>query len=249
MAATFTQKADSAYAAEDYTLASQLYSEYMAKVNNPSADMLFNAATCAYKAGDNGHAVVFYKRALRQTPANSRIRQNLAFVESKIEDLNRAELKGKPGDISRDKPSFFESVKNTLAEGVCSNVWAVLGVSSFLLLVSGISLYVFASNIILRKVGFFGAIVLLALSILFNLFAFWGATAAERNDECVILDFKATLKGEPKENSLDAALPLHRGTVLDILHSETDDNGMQWLKVRLNADYVGWIPASSVQRI
>ena len=84
-ALTLDQRADSAYAADDFSLAASLYMEAM-QTEGTSSELYYNLGNCWYRMDKPGKAIVAYERALRLDPSNKNARINLEFVNSKIFD-------------------------------------------------------------------------------------------------------------------------------------------------------------------
>ncbi len=234
--------ADSAYEAGNYSGAIQLYQGVLNK-EGTSAAALFNLGNAYYQAGDLGNARICYERARRLDPSAKEINNNLNYLVSKVEDANRADLSDKKLSVTPGEKSFFDSLHQYIALDLSTNSWARMAAMAFILLLACVALYLFPRNVALRKVGFFGGGIFAMFSIVFIIFAFIGARAVERHDTGVVMAFKTPLLTEPQLDSKAATSPLHRGTKLQILAEEEGPDGeAAWFKVRLNDDFVGWIP-------
>lgn len=245
---SITAAADSAYMAKDYDKAISLYRGVMDE-QGYSAASLFNLGNAYYQMSDYGRAMVCYLHARRLDPDNSEINANIRYLRSRVEDANKAEQKGKRLRVTVDDPSFFQSVHTAVAKDVSSNVWAVWGAVCFILFVGCAALYIFTRGVLLRKVGFFGGIILLLLSIMFEMFAFMGARAFNSRGDGVVTAFKTTLLTEPgKDLENEKGGVLTKGTEVKIVSEETDAEGnVTWYKVRLNSDYIGWVKADQIE--
>lgn len=242
-------EADSAYNQGKYEEAVKLYSK-VADTEGVSAALYYNLGNAAYRAGDFGKSMLAYQRAYRLEPGNKEIRNNLLFLSNKVDDANRAELKGKRLSVAPDDHSFFKSIHVAVAENVASDAWALWGIICFVLATGCVGFYIFSQNVLLRKVGFFGGFSLLILSALFVAFSFMASAHMKSKDTAVIMEYKVSLFSQPDDDSKTSATPLTRGTVVSILESDSDGDGTPlWYKVRLNHDFVGWIPASAIEII
>lgn len=243
------EQADSAYNRGEYDKAVELYKAAEDSAGT-SAAMLYNLGNAYYKSGDEGHAMVSYLRAKRLDPRNIRINDNIKFLSSRIEDVNKAELKGKKGNVSPDPLSFFQRAGKAITRDTSSDYWAVFGAISFVILLGAIAVYIFSPAVTLKKLGFFSAIIMFVFTIIFTIFALSAAHAFERHEEVVLIAFKTTLKEEPDAGAADVGSPLHRGTLFTIIEEERDHRGEpEWYKVKLNSDNIGWIPAVDVEEI
>lgn len=242
-------QADSAYNAGNYEEAVRIYKE-VAEQQGTSAPMLFNLGNAAYKAGDNGLAMLAYERAHRLDPRNKEINNNLQYLSNRIEDSNRAELKGKRIKVSPDDLSFFESVHKSVAREMKSDVWAWYAAMAFILLMASVAVYIFATNVAARKVGFFGSMIFIMFTALFLCFAWLAARQMDARDEGVVTEYKVELLKEPDEGAKPSSTPVNRGTKVRILDTENGSDGKPtWYKVRLNSDFVGWIKASGLEPV
>ncbi|MDE6018121.1 MAG: tetratricopeptide repeat protein [Muribaculaceae bacterium] len=247
-----------AYAAPNIELASKLYEsgDYrqaaeaflsIAKVDGESPELLFNLANSYAQAGDYGNAMLYYSRAYRLDPSNKEIKNNLNYFASKVEDSNRAELRGKKISVLPDHETFFKVAHRAIAEEVKSDTWSTLAVVCFILFLVCVSVYLFCSNILLRKTGFFGGFVLFIISISFIVFSFMSARYFESSNQAVLMAYKTPLLIEPSSDSKPASNQLCQGTRFDIIAEETDVEGHPtWYKVRLNSDIEGWIRVTDV---
>lgn len=242
-------EADSAYSAGRYGEAVEIYKSIIEK-QGYSAEILFDLGNAAYKNGDNGLAMLSYERAHRLDPRNKEIKNNLQYLENRVSDGNRAELKGKRANVAPDDLSFFSSVHNAVAREMPSDLWAVYAAMAFILLVASLGIYFFTSNVVARKVGFFGSLIFLVFTVAFLCFSFMAAWQFDKRDEGVVKGFKVELLTEPSEQAKVSAPPLVRGTKLQVLDTEECAGGeTEWYKVRLNSDYVGWVRSTDFELI
>ena len=241
-------QADSAYLAGDYLQAIELY-RGVAEEYGVSASLLFNLGNAYLQQDDYGNAMLCYQKAKKLDPSNKRINSNLSYLQGKVEDANKAEQKGKRKKVTEDTPNFFQSVHTSVAQNTSSNTWAGWAAASFLLFSGCVCLYLFNSNVLMRKTGFFGGFILLGISMICLVFAYMGAAETENHDYGIILTYKTALQTEPNSAS-DAKTNegvLTRGTKIRIISEETDADGqVNWYKVRLNTDYIGWVPAKDI---
>lgn len=239
--------AAAAYRDGRYAEAARIYEQVVAE-KGTSAQLLCNLGNAYVKAGDYGHAMLAYSRARKIDPSDSEVRDNIRYVQSKVADNNAAELKGKKLSVEADDASFLSAVGNSFTQGVSSDVWAVWSAILFVLFIGCLATYLFTRTVILRKIGFFGGIVTVALSIIFLLLSFASASAANSRDRGVVLGYKVPLRTEPELSSKASPYPLTRGTVMSVLDSVSGDAERgKWYKVRLNSDYVGWISATDFE--
>lgn len=237
------------YEKGEYSKAAETYLQ-LDKSEGYSASLYFNLANCYAETGDYAHAVLYYSRANRLDPSNKVIKNNLDFILSKVEDSNRAELKGKKTSVSPEHETFFQTAHKLIARDVLSDTWAIFSAVAFVLFICCVAVYLFCSNVVLRKTGFFGGFCLMIMSLVFILFAFMAASDADSHDRGVMMAYKTELLVEPSSDSKAASSAICQGTCLHIMAEETDVQGMPtWYKVRLNSNFEGWVRASDIEVI
>lgn len=243
------QKASAAYQKGDFRAAADLYTDVLQK-DGASAPLLFDIANSYSQLGDYGQAMLYYAKARRLNPSDTRIDNNMRFVASKVEDANRAELKGKKVSVTADPETFFDSLHRIVAKDHLSDTWAVWSVVSFILMLGCIAVYLFCVNVTLRKAGFFGAFSLLMLCVVLVVCAFSAAKYQSSDDEAVLTAYKTELRLEPSSDSKPASSQICQGSILKVIAEETDIKGdVTWCKVRLNSNFEGWLPASEISII
>ena len=255
VAISFATKADmlndaaTAYDKGDYQKAVELYNQ-VAKEQGTSSSLLFDMGQAYMRAGNLGQAMLCYQRSLRLDPSNEEEINNVAYIESRVQDANRAELKDKKIQITGDDPSFFTTMKHFITRRHVSDTWAIWSGVTFVLFCGCVALYIFSQNILARKIGFFGGGAMIALSIIFILFAITAANASQKHDEGVITAYKTTLYTDPSTSSKNVGTTLTHGTVMQVIDTEDGENGKpEWYKVRLNSDIAGWIRMDSFETI
>lgn len=247
-AINYLQEADSAYLSGNFDVAIESYKKAI-ESGNVSSEVYYNLGNAYYKIDDLGNSVICYNRALKLEPTNEAAKNNLIILRSKIEDLNKSELKGKNGNVVADKPPFFERIYNSISKDVHADTWSIFGLITFLLLLSCIAIYVFIKDITIRKIGFFGGIIMVVATIILMVFSFMSANYYKSQNRVVITTFSVSLKSESKEASEDVSIPFHKGTEFKVLEKYEDVNNETWYKVRLNNDVAGWIKQNDVEVI
>lgn len=238
--------ADTLYMQGEYSKAADAYLA-IAQVDGDSPELLFNIANSYAQIGDIGKAVLFYSRANRLAPTNKEIKNNLEYFLSKVEDSNRAELRGKKTSVAPDHDTFFQSVNRFICADFPRNMWAYIAVIAFLVLVSQIAVYLFCSDVRLRKFGFFGGIGSFFICIFCIVFAFMSASYYDSHDRAVLMAYKTELLIEPSSDAKPASNLLCQGTCFEIVAEETNVEGVPtWYKVRLNSEIEGWLRASDI---
>ena len=235
------QQADSAYNAEDYRLAIELYNKSLAEEGR-SSEIYYNLGNAYYRSDKLGMAVVNYERALRLDPTDEDARTNLEFVRSRIQDR------------PEDDTAFLAKVHNSIICGMTANGWAWMAFAIFVLLMGAVALYIFSTNVALRKTGFFGGLVLLVL-FAYSLIVASDATAkAAEHETAVVISPSTQLSSTPRASrtSADKVVTIHEGTTVEIVDSvPTPDDPVSpvWYNVKINNSTKAWLRASDVERI
>ena len=248
MGAPNISQGDSAYIAGNYVEAIDIYRQ-VAENYGVSAPLLFNLGNAYMQQDDYGNAMLCYQKAKKLDPSNKKINTNLAYLSGKVEDANKAEQRGKRKNVSEETPNCFQTIHASVAQNTASNTWAGWAATFFLLFSGCVALYLFNSNVLLRKTGFFGGFILLGCSMICLVFSFMAAAEVENHDYGIILSYKTILHTEPTINADEDKNEgiLTRGTKIRIVSEETDAEGfVNWYKVRLNSDYIGWVEAKEI---
>lgn len=232
--------ADSAYSKENYDEAIALYNSLLDE-RGRSAEIYYNLGNAYYRKGEIGNAVLSYERALRVNPSHADARANLAFVNSRLEDR------------PEDNNSFLTRLHRSVVLSMSADAWAWIALTSFVLLCAAVALYIFSANVTLRKLGFFGAFVLLVLTVYFVVVAVNAASYFNDHSEAVVTAPSTLLNSAPRQpGNTEKVVPLHEGTKVEIIDSiATPDDPVSpmWYNVRINGSASAWLRATDVERI
>ena len=224
-------QANEAYAQEDYIKAIELY-EQTAREHGVSSDLYYNLGNAYYKHNEFAKAILNYERALLLNPGDEDARFNLDMANTRIVD--------KIDPVGR----FFLSVWfDSLRSFLSSNTWAVIGVVTFLLFIVGCYLYLFSRVVVVKKIGFFGGIVILLISIMANWFAWGLSNKVENRDAAIVFAPTVSVKSSPAESGTDLFV-LHEGTKVLIMSKVGE-----WFEVKISDGNRGWLPASTIEII
>lgn len=225
------RQADDAYSKSEFKEAISLY-ESVVKEFGSSSDLYYNLGNAFYKDKQYAAAILNYERALKLAPNNGDARFNLSVARSHIID------KIEPID------SFFlKRWMDSLKYNLSSNGWAVLGAVSFLLFIASLYLYFFNRTVLLRKIGFFGGMVLVVVCLLSNVFASDIRNELLAHDEAIIFAPTVNIKSSPSESGTDIFI-LHEGSKVQIKSKLSG-----WAEIELEDGNKGWIPADKMETI
>lgn len=225
------QQADSAYIEEHYQQAAQQYKALLEK--GVSADLYYNLGNCYYRMDSMTQAVIAYERALLLSPGDKDIRWNLQMARSKTIDR-----------ITPESEMFFVTWYRSLVNLQSVDAWARMALIALAVAIVLALVYLFADRIWLRKVGFFGAVGLLLVFGLSNLFAWQQKRGLDHRTGAVVIRSAVNVKSTPSQNGTDLFI-LHEGTRVTI----TDDSMRDWKEVRVADGKQGWIATSEIEII
>jgi tetratricopeptide (TPR) repeat protein len=224
-------EADSAYVRGQYQQAITDYEELLKQ--GGSAELYYNLGNAYYRTENITKAVLNYERALLLSPGDRDIRFNLQIARGKTIDK-----------IVPESEMFFITWYHALVNFMSVDAWARVALISLALVIVLLLVYLFASRIWLRKVGFFCGLVLLALFVLSNIFAWQQKQNLLFRKGAIIMAPSVTVKSTPAKNGTDLFI-LHEGTKVSI----TDSSMRGWLEIRIADGKEGWIERNKLEEI
>ena len=231
VAADLKAEGDSAYAHGEYQKAIRCYESLLRQGEN--ADVYYNLGNAYYRTENITRAVINYERAARLSPGDADIRFNLSMARSRTTDK-----------IVPESEMFFVTWYRSLVNFTSVRGWAVVSVVAFVLTIVLLLLYLFNGVVAVRKLGFFGASIMLLCFLLSVLFARQQQQMLVRRTAAIVVAPAATVKSTPAHNGTDLFI-LHEGTKVKII----DDTMVQWKEVSLADGKKGWIETSQIETI
>ena len=225
------QQADSAYAQEHYQQAIFDYETLLKQ--GVSAELYYNLGNAYYRTDQMPKAVLNYERALLLSPGDADIRFNLQMARSKTIDK-----------ITPESEMFFVTWYRSLVNLMSVDAWARTALIALAIAIILALAYLFSDRIWLRKVGFFGALLLVVVFLLSNLFAFHQKRKLTYRTGAVIMTTSVPVKSTPSKNGTDLFI-LHEGTRVTI----TDNSMKDWKEIRVDDGKEGWIETNKIEII
>ena len=105
-------------------------------------------------------------------------------------------------------------------------------------------IYLFSNLIWLRKVGFFGAFLMIIIFVCSNIFAHQQKNQLVNRTGAIITESAVTVKSTPAKNGIDLFI-LHEGTKVTII----DASMKEWKEIRLADGKEGWIETRQMEAI
>ena len=222
---------DNEYSRGNYQQAIRDYEELLKQTK--SADLYYNLGNAYYRTDNITRAVLAYERAQLLSPGDDDIRFNLQMARSKTIDK-----------ITPRSEMFFVTWYRALVNITSVDGWADIALLSIIVALILALVYLFASRMLFRKIGFFGGVAMLTLFLLCNLFAWHQHAILTERTGAIIVSSSATLKATPTQQAKDNGV-LHEGTRVDII----DDTMRDWKCVRLADGREGWLQSNKIEKI
>ena len=232
MAAPTKAEADEAYQKNQFSEAAAMY-EQILQTQGESADIYYNLGNAYFKMKNTPKAVLNYERALLLSPGDADIRFNLDMARSKTVD-----------NITPTAEVFIVTWYKSLVNLMSEKSWGYVGIFSFILLLIGVSFYIFGNRLWIKKTGFIGAVVFLVVTVCTNIFASEQKSELVDRTGAIVMEPTINVKSTPNESGTDLFV-LHEGTKVYI----NDDSMEGWKEIRLEDGKEGWLPTSSIEVI
>ena len=224
-------EADSAYVRGQYQEAIKGYEALLKQ--GASVDLYYNLGKAYYRTENITRAVLNYERALLLSPSDRDIYFNLQLARSKTIDK-----------ITPEQEMFFVTWYRSLVNFASVDGWARTALLALALAIVLALIYLFSERIWLRKVGFFGAMVLIMLFVISNIFAHQQKELLMNRSGAIVISSAVTVKSTPAKQGTDLFI-LHEGTKVTI----TDASMKDWKEIRLADGKEGWIEADKIELI
>lgn len=234
-------QADTAYKHERYHEALDCYKQLMQR-EGTSSELFYNMGNVYFKINDFAHAILYYEKSLLLDPSDKQARENLDFVKQKLKL-----------PVATGSRSFVTSVAQSVAFLFSSNGWAVVAAVLFVLCLLSVALYVFATQVRWRKVGFFAGLGLLALSAVALTCSLYLRHKATQGSGAIVMAESATLSTAPRSPSAsEVAFKLPQGSKVEITDSVSTGSGetaSKWYHVESTTGRAAWINDSDIEII
>ena len=224
-------EADSAYARGEFQQAIKDYEALLKQ--GASADLYYNLGNAYYRSENITRAVLNYERALLLSPGDRDIRFNLQIAQAKTIDK-----------IVPESEMFFFTWYRALVNLMSVDGWASVALVSLALVIILLLVYLFSDRVWLRKVGFFGGILMLLLFVLSNIFAWQQKQNLLFRKGAIVMTPTISVKSTPASNGTDLFI-LHEGTKVVI----TDSSMKDWREIRIADGKEGWIESKHLEEI
>ena len=197
-----------------------------------SMKLYYNLANAYFKSGANGKAILYYNKALRIAPSQEDIRHNLALAEAQTKDR-----------ITAIPEFFLNRWLRTVRNSMSCMAWSVLSLVAFGVLLAFALLFLLASRLRWRKLGFYGALCAFVLFVAMTSFAVSSRNDMLSHNEAIVMGTAISVKSSPDRSATDLFV-LHEGTKVKVL-SEIDE----WVEVVIADGKKGWTESKNIEEI
>ena len=192
-----------------------------------SANLDYNIGNAYFKLNNIPLAILFYERAYRLKPADEDINYNLQIART----LNV--------DRFQEIPElFFVRWYKFVSLFLSTNSWAKISITSFILFLLLLSLYIYSPRHKFKIIGFWLAIFFVFLSLTSLAFTIHNKTLVYDSHEAIVSSPMVNGKSSPDKSGNDLFV-LHEGTKVTV-----EDEVGEWLEIRLSDGNKGWVPVN-----
>ena len=197
-----------------------------------SANLNYNIGNAYFKLNNIPDAILFYERAILLKPADEDINYNLQIARTLIVDR-----------FQEIPELFFVRWFNFMSLFLSTNVWAYISISSFILFLMFLSLYIYSSKYRHKVFGFWLAVFFIILTISSFSFTLRNKSLVYNSRKAIISSPLVSGKSSPDNSGTDLFV-LHEGTKVSV-----EDEVGEWLEIRLSDGNKGWVPVNSLKVI
>ena len=228
-------EAEAAYRQNSFAESIKLYESEIGKnkqIKKESPELYYNLGNAYFRDNQIAKAILNYERALLLDPGDSDIRHNLRFAKTRIEDK-----------IDSADSFFVNQWIRSIQNLYTANRWAMIGIVLFLILIIAVGSYVISTQITVRKISFYSGIVLLALVIIANAFAFKQKNKIVNRSTGIVMSASVSIYTSPDAHSQEL-FRLHEGSKVRIKREEGN-----WFEIVIANGSVGWLQKKNIEKI
>jgi tetratricopeptide (TPR) repeat protein len=194
-----------------------------------SANLDYNIGNAYYKLNNIPLAILFYERAYLLKPADENINYNLQIARTLIVDR-----------FQEIPELFFIKWYNFVSLFLSTNSWAKISITSFILFLLLLSLYIFSSRYRHKVIGFWLGVFFIVLSLTSLAFTIRNKSLVFDSHKAIISSPMVNGKSSPDKSGNDIFV-LHEGTKVTV-----EDEVGEWSEIRLSDGNKGWVPLNSI---
>ena len=224
-------KANNLYSEAEYQEAINTYNSILEN-GYESSEIYYNIANAYYKEKLIALAILNYEKAILLSPNDNDIKYNLELsnrlVIDKIEVL--------PVFFLTDWIRNFKSIFS-------SDLWAIISLVSFIVIMVFILIYFFSRNVGLRKLSFIISIFTVIIFVISLMFSYQQKQSVISGRTAIVVSPSVTVKSSPDNSGTDLFV-IHEGTKVWI-----EDKISDWNEIKLSDGSIGWIKTEDIEII
>ena len=194
-----------------------------------SANLDYNIGNAYFKLNNIPSAILFYERAYLLKPADENINYNLQIARTLIVDR-----------FQEIPELFFIKWYNFVSLFLSTNSWAKISITSFILFLLLLSLYIYSSRYRHKLIGFWLGVFFIVLSLISLAFTIRNKSLVYDSRKAIISSPMVNGKSSPDKSGNDIFV-LHEGTKVTV-----EDEVGEWSEIRLSDGNKGWVPLNSI---
>lgn len=223
--------ANKLYDEQKYEEAIEQY-ELLIKEGKIATDVYYNLGNAYFKNNEIAAAILNYERALKLNPNNEDAAFNLKIANSKTIDKVEA------------LPSLFiENAWQTFVTSKSVDGWATLSIISIFIALLFFIGYLFLSQIVIKKIGFYGGALLIIVSLFTWFMAHQHSSLLKSKSDAIVFANILSVMSEPNEKS-KKLFTIHEGLKVNLL-----DEKNKWSKIKIQNGNVGWVKSEDIEEI
>lgn len=199
---------------------------------NHSAELYFNLANAHYKLNHIAPSIFYYEKALKLSPKDQDIKNNLAFANNMTID-----------DIEVIPNAGFSKLIRNITDIMSFDSWAKLAVASVIMFVLIFLIYYFTYSTFKKRLAFITSNLFLFLAAISVAIAFHNYNLNKKDKPAIIFAQETVIKSEPNNRSQEL-FRLHEGTKVQII-----DTINQWKEIKLTDGKTGWIENEDIKAL
>ena len=224
-------KANGLYQDGKYELALEQYKQVI-EFGLESADLYYNMGNAAYRSNSIGYAILYYEKALKLDPSHEDASNNLEFA-------SRYRV-----DTFEEVPELFISTwMRVLLMKFSERTWSMASLVLFLLITMAILIFIFSRRHVLKKIGFFTALI----GIVWFIATFSAAITRHKSiihpDAAIISAPSVIVRSSPSDTGTELFI-LHEGTKVKV-----NEGVSGWQNIRVIDGREGWIATTDFESI
>ena len=220
-----------AYDQQNFKKAAEFYSK-LCEIDPQNADLHYNLGNAYFKHQALAKSILHYEKALKIIPQHQDAAHNLKIANQKTVDK-----------VESVPELFIYRWWRSIYNLYPADTWGLISIVLLLMCLLGLSIFLFASKVQLKKIGFYGGLFNLFFGFICILLAYNQRSYMQTFSYGIIMDASVNVISSPSAGSSQLFV-LHEGTKVKI---KTKDNN--WIRIALPNGNEGWIADKYIESI